>query len=212
MIDYIKDAWKISGSLKKSKYLSLASILWTVFLGFILIMTLGMLNTIFTPDLGTTFSNIIMAIIFFALLIIVWVINIRFYPFAFKKFNFKTKGIINSSVEEYRRVRDAGPRTMVKRPYDSSNVDFLVERDWQGKFKGYKDNRPQEYQESKASQYHHAISEGFEAGYASFAQMLMGGFFKLCFWPIAFISGLANMGPVVHEYRKAQENNSNNLQ
>lgn len=211
MVNYIKDAWKISGNLKKSKYLSIPSILWTIFLGFIFIMTIGMLKTVFTPDLGTTLSNIIMAIIFFALLIIVWVINIRFYPFAFKKFNLKTKGIINSSIEEYRRVRDAGPRTMQKRPYNSNN-DFIPDRDMWGNLKGFKDNRPQEYQEGKASQYRHAVGEGLEAGYASFAQMLAGGWFKICLWPIAFISGLANMGPVVHEYRKAQENNSNNLQ
>ena len=214
MIDYIKDAWKISGNLNKLKYFGIANIVWTIALAFFLYnLVIDFCQGAITPNVTDTLVQLILALVIILLTIVLWILNIRFYPFAFKKMKVSTQKIIEESVAQYKEVRNAGPRTFSERPDSRYSGDKIIKaHPFRKGVYEVVDNTPRTRQESKASHYANALSNGLGGGLAWLSMKVYFWFLRIMFWPIAFISGLANMGPIVHEYRKTQETNNANLQ
>ncbi|GBG04418.1 hypothetical protein NR996_01685 [Lactobacillus rodentium] len=214
MIDYIKDAWKISGNLNKLKYFGIANILWTIALAFFLYnLVIDFCQGAITPNVTDTLVQLLFAIIIVILTFVLWILNIRFYPFAFKKMKVSTQKIIEESVAQYKEVRNAGPRTFSERPDGTTSADKIIRHSAfkQGEWKVI-DNSPRTRQESKVSHYVNAVGNGMGSGLGWLSMKVYFWFLRIMLWPVAFISGLANMGPIVHEYRKTQETNNVNLQ
>ena len=208
MIDYIKDAWKVSGSLKKSEYLTLPSILWSAFEVFILVGCFQIMLKTPAISFGYVIEQVFEVILMMILTVAIWYINIRFNPFAFRSMRMSFKDAVNDAIKTgkkaYSSTSNEAPRYHEERQNPLSNADYIGSVNVQSGKISIKQNKSYR-KESNFEHKSRAISDGVAAGSGQFAiNTIFMNVYRLFLWPISVFWALFSMRPYVRAYRNSQ--------
>ncbi|MCT3342306.1 hypothetical protein EFP49_05795 [Lactobacillus johnsonii] len=208
MLDYIKDAWKVSGSLEKKQYFTLPNILWSLFAIFMVFgITQQMLKTPFV-SFSYVISQYVETIMTIVLFLAIWYINARFNPFAFKSLRMNFKDAVNGAVKTgkkaYTNTSNEGPLIREERRHPFSNADYVGSVNTRTGKISIEKNKTYK-QESNLEYKLRAIGDGLNAGSGQLIiNTIFMSVFRLFLWPISFVWALFSMRPYVRAYRNSQ--------